>query len=107
MVRPIRPLGGVPGSPAKPKADPVPEGFRTRLADGLSPARPEAPVDPRLSQVRRFASRALGAEVSEPRLLESYDALSADEGLYEVRSEKGVHQVIRSRSGALSIYPAP
>ena len=108
MVDSIRPAGGaspaVPASTPKPSAPSGPA-FADRLRQTL---RPEAavPADPRLAEIQRFAARSLGTEAWEARLLESYDMLSADEALYEVQTSKGPFQVIRSRMGELSIYPA-
>ena len=109
MIDPIRPAG--PAIPVAPKRVQPPvsgPSFAERLGAGLArdPAAP-APADPRLEQVQRFASESLGTEAWEARLLERYDALSADEGLYEVQTSQGPYQIIRSRMGTLSIYAAP
>ena len=56
--------------------------------------------------MQRLVSQSLGTEVWETRLLETYDMLSADEALYEVQTPKGAFQVMKSRSGACSVYPA-
>ena len=108
MTDPIRSIGGA--SPVIPVSRPVaPSGpaFADRLRQTIRPqgAGP-VPADPRLAEIQRFAARSLGTEAWEARLLESYDMLSADEALYEVQTSKGPFQVIRSRMGELSIYPA-
>ena len=108
MTDPIRPVGApAPATPVSVPRPVAPSGpsFADRLRQM---ARPEAPVpaDPRLAEIQRFAARSLGTEAWEARLLESYNALSADEALYEVQTSKGPFQVIRSRMGELSIYPA-
>ena len=107
MVQSIRPGAGV--APAStfsrhqasvPKAGDFAGRLEQRLGEGTGPA----PVDPKLLQAQRFASQALGTEAWEARLVETYDALSADEALYEVQTSQGACQVIRSRAGILSIY---
>ena len=110
MVDPIRPAGSA--APAAPVSIPRPgapsgPSFSERLRQTIRPegAGP-VPADPRLADIQRFAARALGTEAWEARLLESYDMLSADEALYEVQTSKGPFQIIRSRMGELSIYPA-
>ena len=112
MVHPIRPPGAVhpgaqPAAPGKPGKEAV--AFTELLKGALPAAPPEAPAapDPRLEQAQRFAAEALGTEAWEARLLESYDMLSADEALFEVQTSKGAYQVIRSRMGGMSVYPAP
>ena len=107
MLHPIRPAGAsVPAS--RPESPKVPSpGFARRLEEGVrDPSSPSA-ADPTLVQIQRFASQAIGTEAWEARLLESYDILSADEGLYEVQTSRGPYQVIRSRMGELSIFAAP
>lgn len=114
MVQPIRPAGPIgPAAPPPPAGKPRPvhsEGpaFSETLRGTLRPA-PSSPPSgsDRLAEIQRFASQALGAEAWEARLVETYDMLSADEGLYEVETPKGTYQVIRSRLGALSIYASP
>ena len=106
MIDPVRPVGGAASvSVPKPATAPPGPSFSDRLRQSV---RPEAPVpaDPRLAEIQRFAARNLGTEAWEARLLQSYDMLSADEALYEVQTSKGPFQVIRSRMGELSIYPA-
>ncbi len=110
MVDPIRPAGGLApavGVPASRTAAPSGPAFSDRLRKTIRPEAPGAvPADPRLAEIQRYAARSLGTEAWEARLLETYDALSADEALYEVQTSKGPFQVIRSRMGELSIYPA-
>ena len=108
MVDPIRPAGSA--APVAPVSVPKPltssgPAFADRLRQSL---RPEGPVssDPRLAEIQRFTARSLDTEAWEVRILESYDALSADEARYEVQTSKGPFQVIRSRMGEMSIYPA-
>lgn len=102
MVPPLHPVGPVsPGGVGKPALPgSAPGAFAARLAEGLRPA------DPKLRDIQRLAAQSLGTEVWEARLLETYDMLSSDEALYEVQTPKGTFQVMKSRSGACSVYPA-
>ncbi len=107
MVQHIRPGAGVaPASTFSRHQAPAPKpgDFAARLDRRLGEGTGPAPVDPKLVQVQRFAAQALGTEAWEARLVEAYDALSADEALYEVQTSEGPCQVIRSRAGILSIY---
>lgn len=112
MVQEIRPAGAPAPVPAsRPAPGPGESGFPERLREAALPvsaaAPGAAPADPVLAQVQRFAAQVLGTEAWEARLLESYDMLSADEALYEVQTSKGPYQVIRSRMGGLTAFPAP
>jgi hypothetical protein len=107
MVQPIRPGAGVAPASAFSRhqaAAPKAGDFAGRLAQQVGEGTGPAPVDLKLMQVQRFAAQSLGTEAWEARLVETYDALSADEALYEVQTSRGAFQVIRSRAGSLSIY---
>lgn len=107
MVQPIRPGSGVAPAAAfsrPPVAAPRGGDFAGRLERQLGEGTGPAPVDLGVLQVQRFAAETLGTEAWEARLVETYDALSADEALYEVQTSRGTFQVIRSRTGTLSIY---
>ncbi len=109
MMQPIRPAGApdpasraVSGKPRPAEGSAFAEQLQKDLKD------PEAPVaaDPKLAQIQHFVAQALSTEAWEACLLETYDMLSADEGLYEVQTSQGPYQVIRSRMGTLSLYSA-
>lgn len=106
-----QPIGGIgetsspSSSPSRTVTAPRPGAFADRLLDGIL-AQDRKPEDPRLEQVRRAAARSLESEVTDVRLVERYDDLSADEGLYEILSAKGAYQVVRSRLGAVTLYPS-
>ncbi|GEM_PF-6050930 len=104
MIDPIQPVGS--GLPLTPVAVPRPAAPSSgpSFAEGLRQSLRAA--DPRMNEIQRFAARSLDTEVSSVRLLQSYDVLSGDEGLYEVQTAKGAFQIIRSRMGELTIYPA-
>ena len=101
MIQPLRPVGDA-ARPVHPGALPPPASdFSARLGERLR-------EDPRLAPVLRYAEAVLGGggPATEARLLETYDALSADRALYEVRTAQGAFRVIQSQSGSFSHYPA-
>lgn len=99
MIQPLRPVGDA-ARPVQPGGVPPPASdFSARLGERLR-------EDPRLSPVLRYAEAALGGPATEARLLETYDALSADRALFEVRTPQGAFRVIQSQSGSFSHYPA-
>lgn len=105
-VRPPQPISHHPAPVAAPRPSAGPS-FAERLQTALrNPAAP-VPADAKLGEVQHFAAETLGTEAWEARLVESYDMLSADEGLYEVQTSRGPYEVIRSRMGTLSIYQSP
>lgn len=67
-----------------------------------------APPDPEQEKIDRakqaVADRQPSLTVLAGRLVRKYSLLERDEALYEVQTDKGFFEVIRSRDGSLTVF---
>ena len=108
---PVPPAGGAPGAAqrgglpgaAKP-AGVDPAGFKARLAAKLAARKAQGavPQEHLADLIRLFNER--GEAFESAKLVTKYPITERDDALYEVRTDRSAHRVIRSRDGSYTIF---
>ena len=102
----------VPGGPERGKAPEggavppgeAPENFKAHLDAKLAARRARRAVpQAHLDELIRLFNRA-GEAFESARLVTKYPPIEKDDALYEVRTDRGSHRVIRARDGSYTIF---
>jgi hypothetical protein len=104
--------GGAAGSPARPlqPAGPGPDGgadrasFQARLAAKIAARKTHQAIpQEQLAELIRLCNER-GEAFESARLVTKYPVTEKDDALYEVRTDRSTHQVIRGRDGSYTIF---
>jgi hypothetical protein len=91
-----------PEAPGPAGADPT--GFKARLAAKVAARKAHAAVpQEHLADLIRLCNQR-GEAFESARLVTKYPITEKDDALYEVRTDSGVHRVIRSRDGSYTLF---
>jgi hypothetical protein len=97
---------GKPGGPGSgvPAAEGDSAAFRARLAAKLAARRAHQSIPPEhlAELIRVFNER--GEAFESARLVSKYPITEKDDALYEVRTDRGTHRVIRGRDGGYTVF---
>lgn len=93
---------GLPSAAQSAGADPV--GFKARLAAKLAARKVHGavPQEHLADLIRLFNER--GEAFESAKLATKYPITEKDDALYEVRTDRSIHRVIRSRDGSYTIF---
>jgi hypothetical protein len=104
---PIGPGAPVPGGASADHASAAgqaPEGFKAHLEAKLAARRTRHAVPPdHIEEMVRFFN-GRGEAYESVRLVNKYPPIEKDDALYEVRTDRGTHRVIRSRDGTYTLF---
>ena len=106
-VPPTAPTG--PGPEKAPEGELVPQAespdsFKAHLDAKLAARRAKRSVpQAHLNEIIRLFNRA-GEAFETARLVTKYPPIEKDDALYEVRTDRGTHRVIRARDGSYTVF---
>jgi len=109
-VGPVQPTGpSSPGPEKVPEEGSLPTGetpqsFKAHLEAKLAARRAKKAVpQTHVEEMIRFFNK-IGEAFESVRLVTKYPPIEKDDALYEVRTDRGTHRLIRARDGSYTIF---
>jgi len=106
-IQPGKPGRGSPGGAPRDGALPAgesPGSFKAHLNAKLTARRAKKAVPTaHVEEMMRFINK-MGEAFESVRLVTKYPPIEKDDALYEVRTDRGTHRLIRSRDGSYTVF---
>lgn len=82
----------------------TPQSFKAHLEAKLAARRARKSVpQAHVEEMMRFLNR-MGEAFESVRLVTKYPPIEKDDALYEVKTDRGTHRLIRSRDGSYTVF---
>jgi hypothetical protein len=106
-VQPTKPSGSGPEKAPEDGSLPAgetPQSFKAHLEAKLAARRARKAVpQAHIEEMIRFFNK-MGEAFESVRLVTKYPPIEKDDALYEVRTDRGTHRLIRARNGSYTIF---